>query len=198
MTRKTKKDLQDAEAVNPTWAGPGVLEVHFKPKRKIISRMDKNNFDVELIKQLMEQATESLTGQKVKIVIREPVISPLWAHIYKTKSGDVFMDISPSLPIETFFHAWLHETGHLACGHVAQEREIIDFHTLPSSLIRLDDTPDEIEEYKRSPNEIEAESFVEQIGNYARLKSMELFADSSILNRIRVLTRVQISKEHKP
>jgi hypothetical protein len=194
MRRKTKKDQQYAGTINPNWAGPGVLEVHFKPKRKIISRMDKNNFDVELIKQLVEQATESLTGQKVKIVIRKPVISSYGAHVYKTKGGDVIMDISPDLPIETFFHAWLHETGHVFRDHINQEREIFDFHTLPSGLLRLDDTPEEIEEYRRSPNELEAESFAEQIGNFAEREALKLFADSSILNRIRVLTRVQISK----
>lgn len=147
----------------------------------------------QMLKDLMQDATESMTGQKIEILLRKPVRQGFDGYVYLTTTGDAKMDICPDLPIEKMYRVWLHEVGHIVSGHLQQpDYEPFDYHLFPSSLVDNKMTEQEATEYQESPSEVEAESFANEMDHFVTRKAFDLFSNTSIETRIRVLTMTQI------
>ncbi len=154
-----------------------------------------NIYDLDKLRDLMEQAAESLIGHKFSVVFKKPV--------YKEFIGQAFIDtqdvsrieIDPKQPIETIFHCFLHEVGHFFYEHVSTlEEDRIDYQNLPSDMFQAFDTTEKPEAYSKLPVELEADSFANQIGNYAQYKAISLFGHADIETKLRVLCQVTILK----
>ena len=146
------------------------------------------------LKPLMEQAAESLTGEKVVVHLRNPVFSNYVGHAYRAKSGMAMIDISPDLALEEFFSVWLHEVGHVLHGHLSQD-EPFDFHEYSSGLVKQEVSAVELSEYRQASTELEADNFAKEIGRYALHLAEQLYADTSVEKRICALSNVTIKKE---
>lgn len=149
--------------------------------------------DKTLFKELMERVVESLTGQKVIVNVRKPISKSTQGHAYRTLDGCLMIDIDPGLDDKTFFHVFIHEIGHISCGHV-YESTPGDYQNLPSDFFENLVSPQQWVEYIESPHELEADSFADQIGRYAVRLAEQTYSDASLENCLRALENVTIRK----
>ncbi len=163
---------------------------------------NKQIFEIEKLKAMMEAATESLTGQKVVIRLRAPVVENFTAQVYKESDGSIAIDIKPNLDLETFYEAWLHETAHIHLGHCdsLEPRNYADFpcellHLFTDGIPFLELNETEREAYKEDSRETDARMVANGLDTFAQNHAWYKYYVSDVETRIRVLTNYVLRKD---
>ena len=138
----------------------------------------------------------SLVGETVFINWRAPIVIGFSGQAYIDSRGVICFDIDPGLSPEKTYEIAVHESSHCIAGHLVGMPPM----ELPEEIERmyrekgpiLERTKHEDEQYWHDPQELEARNISAELDRIAQSRSMQLFGNIDVENRIVVLSQIEI------
>jgi len=163
---------------------------HARSWRELLRYLSWIFYDAESIRQMMVIVSKKVMHETVLIYIKPPIVKGLIGQAYLISPGIRVIDIHPDAVkrgLNMFYLTWLHELGHHAYHHDLAMRppEIVEAHWAGALL--LEPTEQQLSEHEIDPCELEANSFLSEMDQYANRKASTEFGGNSIRERIRAL-----------
>jgi hypothetical protein len=149
--------------------------------------------DNEQIKTSIELMCMTLVGQTVHINWRTPITVDFQGQAYLDARGVVTFDIDMEQPVRLLYLTALHEVSHCLAGHLERSgqrnRQVECLHLQIGPIVKL--TQEEKESYEQRPEELEAQGIAGELDHFAKNRSITLFGNDDIENRITILSQVE-------